>query len=59
MSPTSMNVEEEEEEFTKEFMLNHYGGVCCAMLGDCAYTFGGEWKYGYAVHELNLETMVW
>jgi len=34
-------------------------GVCCAVLGDCAYTYGGRWKYGYAVHELNLETMVW
>ena len=41
----------------REFVVN--GGVCCAVLGDCAYTFGGRWKYGYAVHELNLDTMVW
>ena len=34
-------------------------GMCCAVLGNCAYTFGGLCKYGYAVHELNLETMVW
>ena len=33
--------------------------VCCAVLGDCAYTFGGFWYHGYAVHELNLETMIW
>ena len=35
------------------------GRVCCAVVGDCAYTFGGRWKHGYAVHELNLETFVW
>lgn len=35
-------------------------GMCCAVLGDCAYTFGGlEWADGYAVHEINLRTMVW
>ena len=58
MSPTSVNDEEEEEKFTKEFALND-GGACCAALSDCAYAFGGRWDYGYAVHELNLETMVW
>lgn len=35
------------------------GFVCCAVVGNCAYAFGGRWRYGYAVHELNLETMAW
>ena len=33
-------------------------GMCCAMLGDCAYIFGGVLKSGYGLHELNLERMV-
>ena len=35
------------------------GGVCCAVLGDCAYTLGRNWKYGCCVYELNLEIMEW
>lgn len=56
VSPISMH-DEEEERFTREFVIN--GGVCCAVLGDCAYTFGGRWDCGGAMHELNLETMIW
>ena len=31
-------------------------GVCCAVLGNCVYTYGG---FSVGVHELNLETMIW
>ena len=57
VSPVSVDQEPEERDFWRK-RTNHVG-VCCAVLGNCAYTFGGMWKYGYAVHELNLDTMVW
>ena len=55
--PVTMAREKEERRYWREPMRQV--GVCCAVLGDCAYTYGGFWKYGYAVHQLNLETMVW
>ena len=57
VSPVCVDHEPEEKKFTREFTVD--GGVCCVVLGNCAYTFGGQWKYGYAVHELNLESIVW
>ena len=38
--------------------------VACAVLclvTACANTLGGGWKYGYSVHEsqMNFEKMVW
>ena len=61
VSPLCADREPEEQRFWTEFtrLRRHYVGMCCAVLGDCAYTYGGDWQYGYAVHELNLETMVW
>ena len=68
VSPVSVNHEPEERDYWTQIChgpahrLGRQGfkiGVCCAVLGDCAYTFGGLWEFGYAVHELNLETMVW
>ena len=57
MRPVCVDSEREEQRFWAEY--THHEGMCCAVLGDCAYMFGGRWKYGYAVHELNLETMFW
>ena len=56
--PVSVDREPEERLYWTG-RAKHHVGVCCAVVGDCAYTFGGLWKYGHAVHELNLETMVW
>ena len=56
--PVSVNPEPDEKHYSPS-PVEHHAGVCCAVLGDCAYTFGGFWYYGYAVHELNLETMIW
>lgn len=50
---------EQKEKTYWNLNQRHPVGVCCAVLGDCAYTFGGCWKYGYAVHEVSLETMTW
>lgn len=55
--PVSVDDERRERRYWTE--LRRHAGVCCAVLGNSAYTFGGLWEYGYAVHELNLETMVW
>ena len=57
VSPVCVDREPEERRYWRE--MNDHTGVCCAVLGNSAYTFGGFWEYGYAVHELNLETMVW
>ena len=57
VSPVCDDQEEQEERYWNN--RDEDLGVCCAVLGDRAYTFGGKWKYGYAVHELNLGTMVW
>ena len=59
VSPVAVDQEEEEKHYWTDLTWSPDFGVCCAVLGDCAYSFGGHWKYGYAVHELNLETMVW
>ena len=56
VSPVCADPEPEEKHCWTESMGY---GMCCAVLGNCAYTFGGFWKYGYAVHELNLEKTVW
>jgi len=56
------SVDPKPEEISYAYLpdhAEHHAGVCCAVLGDCAYTFGGFWKYGCTVHELNLETMIW
>ena len=58
VSPASVEEEPEEQSYWRD-LAEHHGGTCCTVLGDCAYTFGGFWKYGYAVHELNLESMIW
>ena len=39
-------------------LKRRHDGVGCALLGNCAYIHGTCWEYGYAVHELNVETMV-
>ena len=57
VSPASVDQEPEEQKYWTK--LTRDSGVCCAVLDDCAYTFGGRWKFSYAVHELNLKTMVW
>ena len=57
VSPESVDREPEEKRYWAK--LGSHIGVCCAVLHNCVYTFGGFWKYGYAVHELNLETMKW
>ena len=59
VSPVCADHEEGEKHYWTDLTWASDFGVCCAVLGDCAYTFGGHWQYGYAVHELNLETMVW
>ena len=56
VSPVCADPESEERKCWTECMGS---GMYCAVLGNCAYTYGGFWKYGHAVHELNLETMVW
>ena len=49
--PASVDSEPEESDMWSEFAHDHcFGLICCAVLGDCAYTYGGYWKYGYAVH---------
>ena len=58
VSPVSADHERQEKYFWERTNYDDTE-LCCAVLGDCAYTFGGFWEYGYAVHELNLETMVW
>ena len=51
---------QEREGFHYRTKCTSVHGMCSAVLGNCAYTFGGlEWADGYAVHELNLEAMVW
>ena len=57
VTPECVDHEEQEKRYWK--VTGDDAGVCCAVLGNCAYTYGGRWKYAYAVHELNLETMVW
>ena len=52
VSPVCVNHEPEEGGYWR-FKEGVSSGVCCA------YTFVGFWKYGYAVHELNLEMMGW
>ena len=55
--PVSVDIEQEKNPYWVQFQVDR--GACCAVLGNCAYTFGGITKYGYAMHELNLDTIVW
>ena len=49
----------EEKLFTR---VHHGLMVACALpclVTACAYILGGDWKYGYTVHKVYLERMVW
>ena len=58
VSPVCVDHEPKARDFWTVLTGDHDHGVGCALLGNCAYIHGGCWEYGYAVHELNVETMV-
>lgn len=55
VSTMCVNYEQDERFYWENLMTRK--GMCCAVLGDCAYIFGEI--FGYGSHELNLETTVW